>query len=120
MEHPFEQSLQPFAVLEHARNGQKLMYYDWNISEWVPSDHTYMTMPLAQKYYWKIDPMYPLNLTDTVESALDFAIGICKDNKGSNKKEAWNAACEAITIFLEAAKERHKEGLSLHSYAYTQ
>jgi len=51
---------------------------------------------------------------------LEYAIEICQLSKSNLKKDGWNAACENIECFLQAAKERLQMGLDLRDYAVTQ
>ena len=55
--------------------------------------------------------------TPSALDALDYALYICKTRKASFKSEAYNAACDDVTIFLEAARDRVENGEGLYDYA---
>jgi len=59
------------------------------------------------------------NLTPTATDALDYALYICHTRGGSMRNESYNAACADIALFIEAAKERLRNGEGLHDHAVT-
>ena len=54
---------------------------------------------------------------DKIE-ALQYALQLCENRKSPFKVAAYNAACDDIKIFLEAAISRLENGEDMPSYAY--